>query len=131
PVAIRRALEHRDRTCRVPGCELRYCDAHHIVHWADGGATALTNLVLLCRHHHRAVHEEGFRIARDAAGDLRFHHPDGRVIPAAPAAPTLQADLINLHDAQGVSVDKDALVSFSTGQPVDLEYAIAVLRGNE
>jgi hypothetical protein len=128
PTAIRRALEHRDRRCRFPGCELRYCDAHHIVHWADGGTTALANLVLLCRRHHRAVHEEGFRIERDTAGDLRFHHPTGRLIPNVPAAPTLQGDLASRHAAQGVAVNSEALVSFSTGQSLDLNHAIVTLR---
>jgi hypothetical protein len=129
PTAIRRALEHRDRWCRFPGCELHYCDAHHIVHWADGGTTALANLVLLCRRHHRAVHEEGFRIERDTAGDLRFHHPTGRFIPNVPAAPTLQADLASRQEAQGIAVNSEALISFSTGQSLDLSHAIVTLRG--
>src|SRR5687767_11049898 len=38
PAAIRRALDYRDRGCRFPGCTSRFCDAHHVVHWADGGA---------------------------------------------------------------------------------------------
>jgi hypothetical protein len=59
PPAIRRALITRDRGCAYPGCERpdRWCDAHHIVHWADGGPTSLDNLVLLCRRHHRMRHE--------------------------------------------------------------------------
>ena len=62
PTALRRALEGRDRNqCQFPGCSSRHCDAHHVVHWADGGATQLANLVLCCRFHHRAVHEEGFQ----------------------------------------------------------------------
>ena len=63
--ALRRALAVRDRQCRFPGCGNRCCDAHHIEHWADGSRTALDNLVLLGRRHHRAVHEEGFRVTRD------------------------------------------------------------------
>ena len=57
--AIRRALELRDGGCVWPGCDApaSWCDAHHIIHWADGGVTALINLVLLCRKHHTAVHE--------------------------------------------------------------------------
>ena len=62
--ALRRALEHRDGRCQFPGCEVSFCDAHHIEHWADGGATKLQNLVLLCRRHHRCVHEEGFQLQR-------------------------------------------------------------------
>ena len=85
--ALRRALAARDRQCRFPGCGNRRVDAHHIEHWADGGRTALDNLVLLCRRHHRAVHEEGYRITIDAAGEAKFLRPDGRPLPEAPPAP--------------------------------------------
>jgi hypothetical protein len=56
--ALRRALELRDGGCAHPGCDRppQWCDAHHIVHWADGGETCLANLVLLCRRHHRVAH---------------------------------------------------------------------------
>jgi hypothetical protein len=60
--ALRRALEYRDRGCRFPGCGLRFADAHHVKHWADGGETSLSNCVLVCRHHHRLVHEEGWKV---------------------------------------------------------------------
>ncbi|WP_156765017.1 HNH endonuclease signature motif containing protein, partial [Mycobacterium sp. 1081908.1] len=54
---LRRALEHRDRTCVVPGCgATRGLHAHHIRHWEDGGPTELANLVLVCPYHHRAHH---------------------------------------------------------------------------
>jgi Domain of unknown function (DUF222)/HNH endonuclease len=49
PPAIRRALHHRDRGCRFPGCEVRFGQGHHIRHWAQGGPTTLSNLALLCR----------------------------------------------------------------------------------
>ena len=65
PPAIRRAVIVRDRRCRFPGCDRphTWCDAHHVVHWADGGSTALQNLLLLCRRHHRMVHDRsGFRL---------------------------------------------------------------------
>ena len=57
--ALRRALELRDKGCTHPGCDIpaRWCDAHHIVHWADGGKTVLANLRLLCRQHHRHEHD--------------------------------------------------------------------------
>ena len=62
--SIRKALIIRDRPCRYRGCERphRWCDAHHVEHWVDGGSTSLDNLVLLCRRHHRAVHEGGVRL---------------------------------------------------------------------
>ncbi len=58
PPALRRALEARDQGCTHPGCDVpaRWCDAHHIVHWADGGKTQLANLRLYCRAHHRQAH---------------------------------------------------------------------------
>jgi len=59
PPAMRRALAARDSRCGLPGCGARQCVAHHVRHWADGGETRLDNLVLLCRRHHRAVHEGG------------------------------------------------------------------------
>jgi len=88
PPALRRALDARDRGCRFPGCACRFTAAHHIVHWADGGATKLDNLVLLCRRHHRRVHEEGWRVCSDRTGaDIVFFRPDGRALADAPPMP--------------------------------------------
>ncbi|MGH7390999.1 MAG: DUF222 domain-containing protein, partial [Candidatus Rokuibacteriota bacterium] len=78
PPAIRRALHHRDRGCRFPGCGARFGQGHHIRHWANGGPTTLSNLALLCRRHHRAVHEEGYQLDRQPDGEFRFRRPDGR-----------------------------------------------------
>lgn len=82
---LRRALDARDRGCRFPGCGCRFTDAHHIEHWADGGETKLSNLVLLCRRHHRRVHEGGWRVCSDATGTrIVFFTPAGRALTAAP-----------------------------------------------
>ena len=61
PIAMWRALVARDRGCSHPLCDrpAAWCDGHHVVHWADGGETKLENLRLLCRRHHRMVHEGG------------------------------------------------------------------------
>jgi 5-methylcytosine-specific restriction endonuclease McrA len=85
PPAIRRALHHRDRGCRFPGCGIRFGQGHHIRHWAQGGPTTLSNLALLCRRHHRSVHEEGYQVDRQLDGELRFRRPDGRVLPEVPS----------------------------------------------
>ena len=87
PPALRRALHHRDRGCRFPGCGVRVGQGHHIRHWANGGPTTLSNLALLCRRHHRAVHEEGYQVDRQPDGELRFRRPDGRVLPDVPPPP--------------------------------------------
>ncbi|MFV2000767.1 MAG: DUF222 domain-containing protein, partial [Acidimicrobiia bacterium] len=59
PPALRRALEHRDGGCTWTGCTapVSWCDAHHIIHWADGGETTLANMALICRRHHTMTHE--------------------------------------------------------------------------
>jgi hypothetical protein len=82
PAAIRRAVIARDRGCRFPGCDRpqTWCDAHHVVHWAAGGPTAMTNLLLLCRRHHGLVHQRGgFRLE---LADRRpvFRRPDGSIL---------------------------------------------------
>jgi hypothetical protein len=126
PPAIRRALEQRDGGCRFPGCGLRFCDAHHVKHWADGGATRLHNLVLLCRRHHRAVHEEGFSVAIDAGGDVAFHTPTGLYLPDAPGLPVLREPLAAKQRDLGIT--PGTTTPLSNDQRLDLHWTIAVLR---
>ena len=87
PPHIRRALEERDRGCRYPGCASRFTEAHHVKHWADGGETSLANTILLCRRHHRLVHEGGTRMALDRDGKAAFFARAGEVIASAPPLP--------------------------------------------
>jgi hypothetical protein len=82
PPGMRRAVILRDRGCRFPSCDRphTWCDAHHVIHWADGGPTALPNLLLLCRRHHRMVHERrGFRLEL-LDGKPVFRRPDGSLM---------------------------------------------------
>ncbi|HEX9762814.1 MAG TPA: DUF222 domain-containing protein [Acidimicrobiia bacterium] len=76
--ALRVAVCARDRGCVFPGCDRpsHWCDAHHLDFWVEGGETCIENLILLCRHHHVLVHEEGWRV-EGTPGHLRFHRPDG------------------------------------------------------
>jgi hypothetical protein len=79
---LKRALWSRDRGCTFPGCSnKRYIEAHHIRHWANGGATSFENLTLLCWHHHKLLHEGRFKVRRDADNAIIFQRADGRVIP--------------------------------------------------
>jgi len=83
--AQRTALAVRDGGCVFPNCDrpLSWCEAHHLWHWLDGGPTDLDNLALLCRTHHRAVHEEGWRLARGPDGQLTATPPHRRHLAAA------------------------------------------------
>lgn len=55
--AIRQALNARDKGCIICGAPPAICEAHHLVHWSNGGATSLNNLVLLCKRDHTATHQ--------------------------------------------------------------------------
>ena len=82
PPGMKRALVARDKGCRFPGCDRPppWCDAHHVIHWADGGPTAISNLTLLCRRHHRLVHRpSGFGL-KMIEGRPVFSRPDGSVL---------------------------------------------------
>ncbi len=125
PPAIRRALHQRDRSCRFPGCTTRHCDAHHIRHWADGGHTRLDNLVLLCRKHHRMMHEEGFRLTRAQDGELCFSTPRGARIPDVPEPPPLPSrpirSLYARHEEDGVEIGAWTGSSGWDGSPVGID----------
>jgi hypothetical protein len=110
---LRRALEARDRGCRFPGCGLRFTDAHHVKHWADGGETALGNLVLLCSYHHRLVHEERWQVEWWGEGRPAFIDPRGQKYfdgrrPAPPALPPDQDPVETLiEDTRRRGADPD------------------------
>jgi hypothetical protein len=129
PPALRRALQHRDRGCRFPGCSVRFGQGHHIRHWAQGGPTTLSNLAILCRFHHRAVHEEGYRIERQPDGTLQFQRPNGWVLPAVPSPIEVPGDAAGViraqNEAQGVVVH--AHPPAWLGARLDVGYAMDVL----
>jgi len=132
--ALRRALQHRDGSCRFPGCSQQRCDAHHVEHWAEGGKTELENLLLLCRYHHRALHEGGFRVELDADGISRFYAAAGWEIPEAPPAPRLEGDpaveLTRHNWVDGIAIDSSTGFPRWQGERLDLGYAIDGLRKN-
>ena len=131
PPALRRALHHRDKGCRFPGCGRPFGKGHHIQHWANGGPTTLSNLAMLCRRHHRAVHEERFQIERLADGELCFRRPDGRVLPDVPPPAPVEANPCDTVHAQnterGVQIGARTSTPGWRGERLDVGYAISVL----
>jgi hypothetical protein len=131
PPALRRALHHRDRICRFPGCRARFGQGHHIRHWAEGGPTTLSNLAVLCRRHHRAVHEEGYKVERRPDGAVDFRRPNGWVIPDVPPAPDVPAGAAEIIRARnsdaGLEIDAHTATPRWLGERLDLRYAIDVL----
>jgi hypothetical protein len=131
PPALRRALHHRDSGCRFPGCGVRIGEGHHIRHWAQGGPTTLSNVVLMCRRHHRAVHEEGYQIERDAGGALMFRRPNGWSLPDVPDPPMLPLDpvevLLEANGAHGLTLSSQTLTPSWLGEALNVGWAIDVL----
>ena len=84
--AQRIEIRRRDKGCRFPGCtHTEFTDVHHVLHWTNGGATDLSNLVELCDQHHRFVHEMGWRLSGDANVELTFRSPTGRLTASTPS----------------------------------------------
>ncbi len=131
PPALRRALHHRDGGCRFPGCGLRLGEGHHVRHWAQGGPTTLSNLALLCRRHHRAVHEDGYQMDRAPDGTLQFRRPDGRPLLDAPSPPIVPKDPVHdlraKHEADGLRLHARTTCPGWLGERLDAGYAVDVL----
>ena len=133
PSGMRRALHARDEGCRFPGCtNTRFVDAHHVEHWTDGGETRLSNLVELCRRHHRFVHEHGFRVEQEG-GQIRFLRPDGRVVANAPALGPMDASrgwvaLAGRHAQLGLAIGHRTASSRWKGERMDYSWAVGALQ---
>jgi Domain of unknown function (DUF222)/HNH endonuclease len=127
PPAIQRALQRRDGGCRFPGCTCtRFVDAHHIQHWADGGETSMENLVLLCRQHHRLVHEGGFGIGKSVTGEITFNNPAGKVIPPGPDA-RFSGNALALfaeHEQSGIHITPKTPIPNWLGERMDDQLAV-------
>jgi len=132
PPALRRALDHRDRGCRFPGCRNRFCESHHVQHWTRGGETKLGNLLLFCRRHHRRFHEGGWTMVLDESGDARFYRPDGSLMQAVPEAPTLPAEpaeaFAGRHDELGIEIDARTATPEWEGDRLNIDWALFTLR---
>ena len=128
PPALRRALMNRDRGCRFPGCPATHrLHGHHVRHWAEGGETALDNLVLLCPVHHRLVHEGGFDVRRLDDGALRFTAPNGEAVSApVPHEPSSPDTILFHNEALGLAIDSETAMAHWHGEPIDYDHAVMV-----
>jgi hypothetical protein len=129
PPALRRALNARDRGCRFPGCSnTRFVDAHHVHHWAKGGETKLSNLALLCRFHHRQVHEGRVTIQVLDDGALRFLRPDGQSFDSvAPDHTRPLSEWMQLsagNRAEGIHIDVGTAATLWRGESMDYGQAV-------
>jgi hypothetical protein len=116
PHGLRRALEARDRTCRFPGCaNLGRLDSHHVLHWTKEGLTELANLALLCKRHHRMVHEGGYTMTRARDGTWIFTRPTGDVVELPTRPPASHADLKR-------KAGREPFAPEGAGEGLDVDY---------
>jgi len=130
---MRRALRIRDGGCRFPGCtNSRFVDGHHIKHWADGGETSLSNLVLLCRRHHHLVHEGGFACEKSADGEIVFKDQREQTLARSSVLPGVAAD----HDVRQwfdreffeANIDSETCTAkWYAGERMDWQMAVSAL----
>lgn len=123
--AIRRALRSRDKGCKFPGCtHTRFLDGHHVQHWADGGETKLSNLVMLCRFHHRQVHEGGVKVQVLNDGALRFSGAQGQRFEVSSPTQGDAHTLVCQHRHSGINIDPNTAVTRWCGERMDHGLAI-------
>jgi hypothetical protein len=122
--AQRRALMARDGGCRFPGCrERRYVEAHHVVHWVDGGPTDLDNLVLLCWRHHHALHEGGHTSSL-VAGAFSVWRPDGSLLASEALVAPEGPGIVEQNVALGLKITADTIACKWDGAPFDLSTCV-------
>ena len=131
PAGLRRALHLRDHRCRFPGCTNKFSlDAHHVRHWAKGGETAISNLVLLCRHHHRAVHEGPFNVHCSDDGDISFTR-DGRSVPEEAGSGASHPKRVEELNAEaGLEIDPLTGGGHLGGERMNFSYTVDVIWAN-
>jgi hypothetical protein len=132
PPSIRRALNSRDKGCRFPGCcNKNFVDGHHIKHWANGGETKLSNLVSLCRFHHRLVHEGGVDVAVLDDGAIRFVKPGGQsfdtVIPGFTQPISVWTEIPAAHERAQICINERTAATKWCGESMDCGLAVQVL----
>lgn len=125
-------LSVRDGGCVFPGCtQRRYVDAHHVVHWLDGGPTDVSNLVLLCHRHHHAVHQGGYQVELTTTG-ARWLRPDGSPLDDTAHAATLDGPgVIEQNERLGLPITPDTPVAKWDGSNLDVSWCLESLEAQE
>ncbi|MFT5805690.1 MAG: hypothetical protein ACI9R8_002745 [Candidatus Paceibacteria bacterium] len=130
PRAMAHALRIRDKHCVFPGCcQWQHTDAHHLQHWADGGATSLDNLVTLCRYHHGELHKGSYRIAWGGDNTLVFIDRHHQLISRAcypqfaGTSSTIEAD----HQQLGLDINEHTAECEWTGESMNLSMTVGEL----
>lgn len=130
--ALRRFVFDRDGgVCRFPGCDRRSrLQVHHVVWWSRGGPTVAENLVLVCAHHHAAVHERSW-VMTGTADALTILRPDGTPVdPAAPRTSGSIAEFWAAFDRHGPDVALDGAGGTWLGEPIDWDCFSAAVLGH-
>lgn len=128
PPAIQRALNSRDRGCRFPGCtHKKSTDAHHIQHWAKGGETKMSNLVTLCRFHHRKVHEGQVIVQVLDDGAIRFVQPNGESFESVSRTVGHWGELQAVHERAGIHINAKTAATQWDGGAMDYGLAMDAL----
>ncbi len=132
PPATRRALKARDEGCQFPGCTLRhYIDGHHIKHWSKGGETSLANLVQLCRHHHRLVHEGGFSCSKNSQDEVEFRNLQEQLIARTGYIPAFSG-MLDITERmrnryEDLLIDSNTCVTKYDGEGIDWDMAVSAM----
>ena len=129
PRATRRAVRRRDQGCRFPGCGARvFTHVHHIRHRVHHGTNDLTNLVELCWHHHRLVHEGGWNLRLDTDGEVLAIRPNGNVLPRVRPVHLRDQHGIERGNCQrGVNIDPTTCIPRWYGDRLDLDHIVTGL----
>lgn len=130
PPSIRRAVHLRDQGCRFPGCGSRiYVDVHHIKHWAHGGTHEMNNIVELCWHHHRLVHEGGWGIKPDDNATFEAIKPDGTEMNEHARDNHISHGraIEQLNKANGMGIESETCIPNWYGDPLNLNDIISGL----
>ncbi len=129
PPSTRRAIQRRDQGCRFPGCASRvFVDIHHVKHWAHGGTHAMSNLVQLCWHHHRLVHEGGWNLRVEDNGNLTAINPSGETLHRRCDHHRSHGKAIeHVNHNNGLRIDPNTCIPQCYGDRLDLDHIITAL----